>query len=1005
MLDRLHTLVLTGPHCCERILQGWQLIPILLLALAFIILAVVYLAQQIDNRKSAEWHAKLPPIPTAFTGREKEIQLILDFVHKERIRIVSITGGPAYGKSSLSIVCAHRLMALRMQVYYMPLSEANTIETFIMAFMHSVAVKSTEEVPQKKQLLHWVSSLRTRTVLVLDNVDHLTLNEKVRNGFLVLLKDIIAENENVQLVVTTRYRFNIADDFEEIHVHPLDTPQAINLLKDLILAARSADQDENMDFEVIVNKTGGIPLAIKVVGRLLKSKALSGAEIVQELSVNPLHTLSRESFTPDEQLRRCFDLSFKYLKPHEQQCFHYASRFPGSFDHKARDAIITPTTGEAKCLEHLVDRSLVEYSYLAKRYTMHSLLRAFAKGCVSTKYRKRKFYGLFAKHYMDLLSNCIIDARIGGNVRVVYTTTAEDYHNILHVLQLYVNGTIDHSVRDSDVLGFALATFEIMQPRFPQDALVDWWTKILKNTCNRARHDLRSFLLLMPPFVELSTKFGTLLLHYNKILHAKNILQFAEQCVKSGIMQFRPNQCHSFYTDILQVLKRVYERDGEIHRVLVLRTQIYSCIKSWRDPESTIPEDACSDGVAHLNQQITRNSGDIESALLLFDVLYKCNMLLEAKTVLQKLENTFHKDRLPMKAIVAVAKRFHLVKDYKKEVEWLTEATQFAEELTLFYIHFRLTRLYWHELDSQDDAIEHGKTAYDLAMYLKDQVAYNYNGHDVVFKAAVRLADILHQIDGRHTDAGLYFQEALDRLPFIAADAKVIFVYQEFIVSHLMSIFHQSNQYSSLVKHSRQWAELEMSRTILNIQSLLNLPYHLPRSSDTRLTETDDSLSHINDIGGAARQFMYVYVKQLYDSLIFYIKCFVIIIAIIIIFAVFLVVACSLYIPMYSASVILTLLFALLRYFVLLPLYCIRYFLFHAFTKHKLWIAHHISVIPKPITFTFWVNFIHVIVWVLCALGLYFWLMHSHYVKAPDTQYHNMTMMNIRDDHIYIQYL
>ena len=130
MLDRLHTLVLTGPHRCERMLQGWQLIPILLV-LAFIILAVLYLAaQQIDNRKSAEWQAKLPPIPTAFTGREKEIQLILDFVLKERIRIVSITGGPAYGKSSLAIVCAHRLLELRMQVYYVSLSEANSIETF-----------------------------------------------------------------------------------------------------------------------------------------------------------------------------------------------------------------------------------------------------------------------------------------------------------------------------------------------------------------------------------------------------------------------------------------------------------------------------------------------------------------------------------------------------------------------------------------------------------------------------------------------------------------------------------------------------------------------------------------------------------------------------------------------------------------------------------------------------------------------------------------------------------
>ena len=128
-------------------------------------------------------------------------------------------------------------------MYYVPLSEANSIETFIVTFMHSVAVKSTEEVPQKKELLYWVSSLRTRTVLVLDNVDHLTLNEKLRSRF---LKGIIAENENVQLVATAIYRFNTADYFEEINVHPLDTLEAINVVIDPILAARSADQDENM---------------------------------------------------------------------------------------------------------------------------------------------------------------------------------------------------------------------------------------------------------------------------------------------------------------------------------------------------------------------------------------------------------------------------------------------------------------------------------------------------------------------------------------------------------------------------------------------------------------------------------------------------------------------------------------------------------------------------------------------------------------------------------------
>ena len=57
---------------------------------------------------------------------------------------------------------------------------------------------------------------------------------------------------------------------------------------------------------------------------------------------------------------------------------------------------------------------------------------------LSTKYPKHRYYWLFTKHYMHLLSNYVTEARAGGNVSVVYTTIAQDYHNILHVLRAII---------------------------------------------------------------------------------------------------------------------------------------------------------------------------------------------------------------------------------------------------------------------------------------------------------------------------------------------------------------------------------------------------------------------------------------------------------------------------------------------------------------------------------------------------------------------------------------
>ena len=998
-----------GPRCCERMFHGWCLV--LLLLVTFLgVLAMIYVAAHLRTVKTAEWQVRVPPIPTAFTGREEEIQHIVDLVSIEHVSIISITGGPAYGKSSLAIVSSHRLMERGIPVYYVSLSVANSIETFIIAFMHATATKKTEEAPHKNEVLHWVSSLEANTVVILDNADHLALNEQNRNEFLVLLKDIVAASSYVHLVVTTRYRFQIADDFEETHVQPLESPEAVALLKDL-LATKGGDHNENVDFEVIVNKTGGIPLAIKVVGRLLKSKALSGVEIVKKLSTNPLNTLSKERFTPDEQLRHCFDLSFKYLKPHEQKCFHYASIFPGSFHQKASHAIITALVGEEDCLEHLVDRSLVEYSHMASRYTMHPLLRAFARDAVTKRCQKQRYFKLFTEHYMALLSDYITEARTGGNISNLYSTIVEDYHNFLHVMQLYVNGTIDRSVRHTDVLTFAVDTFDIMQPRFPCDVLEGWWTKILYNTCSTVKLDMSSIDLLLPQFLKLSTKFGELLLHFNKISHAKRTLQFADRCIRS----FRPywmGQCshphHSLYIAMLQNLKTVYERDGVIHRALNLRTQIYSCImsssQSWVDPGSAMPEDVCSDGVGHLKQQ-ARNSRYVQPILLLFDALFRCNMLPAAREELQRAENTFYSQQFRTQhkritAIAAIAKRFHQILNYKKEVQWLMKAEEFAlNDFSLFSLHFRLTRLYWHKLDNQEQAIQHGKSAYHFAQRVMN--------HDLIFQAAVRLADILHQVDGKHTEAGQYFQEALDRLPFIHADADFIFSYEEFAVGHLMSIYYETSQYITLFRHYGQWAELEMSQTVRGVRYILDLPYNPPVSSSTGLAETDDSINHILGIGSTTKQFLNFCIVHVYRLAFFYVAIIFILLAILIFSIVILILVCIFCIPTFCTTItIVTLMFTLIRHSVLLPLYCVHYFLFHVFTKRKLWLPHKAPIVPKPIVNAFWCNFVSVlactpvIAFLLTSMGLYLYLTHSNFVVSSTRQYHNMTM-NIRDESFY----
>lgn len=377
---------------------------------------------------------------------------------------------------------------------------------------------------------------------------------------------------------------------------------------------------------------------------------------------------------------------------------------------------------------------------------------------------------------------------------------------------------------------------------------------------------------------------------------------------------------------------------------------------------------------------------------------------------LQLLESTFREHQFlteheRITAIAAVVKRFKWILDYEKEVQWLTMATELIrDEFTLFHLHFLLTRLHWQKLNNQEKALQHGQIAYDFAMHLMDDS--RYRGLDIVFKAAVRLADMLHQIDGRHMEAGQYFREALDRLPFIDADADFIITYEEFIVGHLMSIDYQSSQYVLLLKHYGQWVELDMSRTSRLVQMMLELPYHPPTSSGTGLAETDVSLDHLG-IVGTARQFLNVRVQRTYEFTYFYSVKFLIVIALLLLLFIFLVVACCSYFTMIcTIMTVVTLLSTFVWFtFFLLPIYCIHYFLFCIFLERKLWVPRKVPVIPKPILYIF--SFVFLIVLFLLVLssllGVYFWSRHSDFVHSPIRNYHNKTM-DISDNVFYHLY-
>ena len=121
-------------------------------------------------------------------------------------------------------------MMHNIPVCYVSLSEADSIETFMMTLSHTLARK-TETSRETSNTVFGRMAKREESCIVMDNADQLTLNQtELSQDFIQLLKHIVAENIYLHLVVVARYRFRIIIGFKEIHLQPLKSSQTRSLL-------------------------------------------------------------------------------------------------------------------------------------------------------------------------------------------------------------------------------------------------------------------------------------------------------------------------------------------------------------------------------------------------------------------------------------------------------------------------------------------------------------------------------------------------------------------------------------------------------------------------------------------------------------------------------------------------------------------------------------------------------------------------------------------------------
>ena len=320
-----------------------------------------------------------------FYGRQKECEAILDHLTgSENTRLVDIWGSPGFGKTSVAINIAHRLLENRIPVYFVSLRGMRDKDALVSKLLSIFAdVKQTPHLLPSHWLIQCLRQVQNPFVLILDNADDLleSGDTKTKEEVLKLTEDILAEISHIKLLFTTResldyLRYRVALHLEK--VGKLDERSSASLVE-VLLPDVSTDNCRS-----IVKECGQVPLAMQLMCSFMREEHLSCDEVLEELKHSTIvQVLDNESYSDEARLKNVINRSFLRLGEKEKEAFVSLAVFPGTFGLEEARAVLPQlteserTTRSKRILRSLERKSLIESNNDFGSFSIHPLLRSF----------------------------------------------------------------------------------------------------------------------------------------------------------------------------------------------------------------------------------------------------------------------------------------------------------------------------------------------------------------------------------------------------------------------------------------------------------------------------------------------------------------------------------------------------------------------------------------------------------------------------------------------------